>query len=61
MSPKLKEYHDALGGSEGYPAWVAALAFTAFIFALACIGGIFAELVGLFIDQAEGLVRWLKG
>lgn len=41
----------------GYPAWVGALAFIAFIFALACIGGIFAELASLVIELVGGLIQ----
>lgn len=41
----------------GYPAWVGALAFIAFLFVLACIGGIFAELVSLFIELVGGLIQ----
>lgn len=46
------ELHQALGGAEGYPPWVAALAFIAFIFVISVIGGVFAEfiqwVIGLF-------------
>lgn len=43
----------------GYPAWVGALAFVAFLFVLACIGGIFAELASLFVSFVEEIVIWL--
>lgn len=47
--------------SNGYPSWVAALAFIAFIFVLACLGGIFAELASLFVSFVEEIVIWLIG